>query len=173
MNKNIKYLFLTLLSIFLMYEPAQAKSLSTSADIKIRNTLTITEVQKLNFGTIEKPTTNVAVQITNAGISGAGTTATLVNTTTIKEGRYTIAGSSLNTINISATNNGNITGLTFTAITADYGTATGLNLLTGAANQAAPAATGTLLKIGGTLTVASTVTEGDYAPGFTITANYN
>ena len=174
MFKNLKIMALASVSLIAIASQADAANLSTSGDIKIRNAITITENQKLDFGTIQKPTSTVTVQVNTAGaLVGGGTTATHIDSSTVQEGDYTIAGSSLDTVDISATDNATVSGISFTALTGDYGAATGLNLLTGATNQAAPTAAGTALKVGATLSVTNAVAEGDYAPGFTITANYN
>jgi hypothetical protein len=45
-------------------------------------------------------------------------------------------------------------------------------MLTGVTNKAAPGG-GTILYIGGTLTITSAATEGDFSPAFTINVNYN
>jgi hypothetical protein len=176
MTNNFKTLALATASILLLapqaFATSKVESLSSTGDIKVRNALKIAEVTRPNFGIIEKPSTDVAVSLSTSGAT-AGTTASFIDNSMARAGEYKISGSSISTINISAVDNGNVPGLSFSAITADYGSNNDLNLKTGAANQPAPTAAGTTLKVGGTLNVASSVTEGDYTPGFTISANYN
>lgn len=173
MSIKQKLLILTSLSVVAATAMGvKAANLSTHGDIKIRNALSITENQVLNFGTIAKPNSTVEVEVTTAGAVGSGTTATHIDSSTVEEGNYTISGSSLETIDISASDNGNVAGMEFTSIKGNYGSTSNGNLLAGLTAQSAPGA-GTDLVVGATLQVQSSVTEGDYQPGFTITVNYN
>ncbi len=172
MLNKIKLLSLATASVIVIGSSAQAITLSTSGDIKVRNALAVTESQKLNFGTIETPTSTVNVHITKAGVVGGSNTATHLDTAAIQEGVYSITGSALDTIDISASNNSNVAGMSFTAITGDYGSTTDGDILAGITNQTAPG-TGEDLTIGAVLQVADTVTEGNYAPAFTIEVSYN
>lgn len=172
MLNKIKLLSLATVSTVAIASSASAVNLSTSGDIKVRDALAVAETQKLNFGTIETPTSTVNVHITKAGVVGNSTTASHLDTSAVQEGIYTISGSALDTIDISASDNANVAGMTFTNITGDYGNSVDADILAGITNQQAPGA-GEDLTIGAILQVAGTVTEGDYAPGFTVTVNYN
>jgi spore coat protein U-like protein len=172
MLNKFKILSVAAVSTIAIASSANAASLSTSGDIKIRNALNISENQVLNFGTIEKPTSTVEVEVTTAGSVGSSTTASHIDTSTVAEGDYTISGSFIDTIDITASDNANVAGMEFTAITGDYDSTTGGDLISGITNQSAPGA-GTALKVGAVLQVQNTVDEGDYSPAFTITVNYN
>lgn len=172
MLREIKLLSLASVSAIAIASSASAVDLTTSGDIKVRNALSVAETQKLNFGTIETPSSTVNVHVTKAGVVGGSNTASHIDTSTIQEGIYTVTGSALDTIDISAADNGNVAGMTFTDITGDYGTTTDGDILTGITSQAAPG-NGTALTLGAILQVTNVVTEGDYAPGFTVTVNYN
>jgi len=172
MLNKLKLLSAASFGVLAIASSANAASISTHGDIKIRDALNISETQTMDFGTIETPTSNVVVEVTTAGSVGGSTTANHIDSSSVQEGIYSISGSALDTIDISASDNANVPGMSFTAITGDYSGTTAGDLLAGITNQTAPGA-GTDLEIGAKLTVLNTVSEGDYQPGFTITVNYN
>jgi len=172
--KKLKLLSMATISAIAVSSAVQAADLSTKGQIKVRNAIAVAENQVLNFGTIEKPVGSaVDVAVTTGGVvDGGDTTATHIDTADVKEGKYTISGSFTDTIDITAADNANVAGMSFTEITGLYDSNSADLLAGGLSAQAAPGA-GTELKVGGILNVATTVTEGDYEPGFTITVNYN
>lgn len=172
MLRKIKLLSLATASAVVIGSSANALNLSTSGDIKVRDALAVAETQKLNFGTIATPSSTVNVHITKAGVVGGSNSATHIDTSAIQEGVYTISGSALDTISIQAADNGNVAGMEFTTIAGDYSGTVDGDILAGINTQTPPGA-GKDLTIGAILQVAGTVTEGDYAPGFTLTVNYD
>jgi len=152
---------------------AHAWGWGVSVFVKLFNIIKVTELQTLNLGTIEKPTSTVTVHVTPGGTVGGNNDATHIDTADVKEGIFKIQGSFFATIDISASDNGNVSGMTFTGITADYDTTTNADLMAGITNQTAPTWFGTNLDLGAELEVDNTVTEGDYEPGFTLSVNYN
>lgn len=149
---------------------AVAATLNTQGDIKIRDSLTITEVKSINFGVIEKPTSTVNMFVGSFGNHNG--TATVIDASDITNGEYLITGSSLDTISIQATDLGNEPGLALTTISGRYDGVQSLNLTNGVTGQAAPGA-GETLFVGAKIVVQSTVTEGDYQPGFQIEVAYD
>lgn len=163
------FIFSALTSVFAV-GVAYAATLNTDGDIKVRNVLTITETTGLNFGVIEKPTSTVTAIVSPAGAESG--TATYIDTADVSQGVYSIAGSFLETVEISVTDLGNEAGFEFTDVRGNYGSTTNGDLLAGITGQDAPGA-GTNLSLGATLTVQNTVVEGDYTPGFQIEVNYD
>lgn len=172
MHSSLRHLAPTasLATVLAFASASTAETLTSSADIEVRTALSISETQSLNFGKIEKPTSQVTATVSTAGASSG--TATYIDTTDVAPGIFLITGSASETINISVTDLQNVAGFEFTNVKGNYGSTTNGNLLTGITGQDAPGA-GENLTIGATMTIESFVTEGDYTPGFQVEVNYD
>lgn len=170
MTKQFKQIAASLLLMLAVCGVAKAETFSAVAELFVRNALSIEEIRGLNFGTIEKPSSTVTATVAfNGSTSGS---ATFIDDSDASEGRYRIRGSSLETINVTASNIGNVSGINFTDIEGKYKGNTG-DLMSGMSGLAAPKANGTVLEIGATLTVDSSVSAGDHQAGFIIEVNYD
>ncbi len=149
---------------------AKAATFSESATISIVQALSLSQTTQMNLGVVQRPSSGTQTAIVSTAGTPSGTI-TYVDNAAVRAGAYSIAGSALNTISISAVDDANVAGLTFTALSGSYNGGSATNLLTGITGGVAPGA-GKTLNVGGTLQVASTVVEGIYAPSFTLTVNY-
>jgi len=165
---------LSVVGLFCAPSVAQANAVfNQTADIEVLRALTITENERLNFGVIDLPGSDVKVHITTSGVVGATeTTATHINTTPIKMGEYTIKGSDSSQISITASNGGSVSGLTFERIEASYDSGPDVDLIAAALTGSAPTTTGKTLLVGAVLNVAAGITEGTYTPDFKLNIDY-
>jgi hypothetical protein len=172
LNRDVKIALATtaLFTIAYAANEAKAASLTVGGDIQVRDALAIAETTGLNFGQIETPSSQVTAIVSTAGSTSG--TANFLDTTNAAAGVYSISGSALETIDISVSDSGNVTGMAFTAVSGNYDSTTGGDMLAGITAQAAPG-TGTNLTLGATLTIEDTVTEGNYSPELQIDVTYN
>ena len=170
-NNLTKTLFLGALMLTLA-KGASADNFSQDSSINLLNTLNVQEIDKMDFGTIEAPTTNIKVHVTNTGSVGGDNTAIHIDTSTISEGVYKIFGSEFASISISATNGGSVPNMAFEKLEAKYRSTTGDIIGGSLTGLDAPNPNGTDLQLGAVLTVAANTAEGLYAPDFNLEVNY-
>lgn len=151
---------------------ASADNFSQDSSINLLNTLNIQETEKMDFGTIEAPTTDIKVHVTNTGGVGGDNTAVHIDTSTVNEGKYKIFGSELASISISATNGGSVPNMVFEKLEAKYKSVSGDIIGSTLTGLDSPKPSGTDLKIGAVLAVAANTAEGLYAPDFNLEVNY-
>ena len=174
-NKNLKLALATtaICSIAFGASQSDAASLTASGDIEIREALAISETTGINFGQVETVASGIGeITVDKTGsLSATGTN--ILDSTSASQGVFSITGSATETIDIDIDDGGNVSGMSFTDITGDYGSTTDGDFLTGVTAQDAPGTSGTDLTIGATLQVNDTVAEGTYTPEIVINVNYN
>jgi len=158
------------LMAFIAINVAYAANLTSVGQIQIVKAIKIEEVQRLNFGKIEKPT-----QTVDAAISLNGTTsgsATFIDTSEVAIGIFEILGSDTESVNIKVTpmNNGPYMG--YNKMEGKYGSTNIANLFVGGANLQPPG-NGVQLDLAGSLKIRSTVPEGLHEPAFSREVNYD
>lgn len=159
----------------------QAMTLNTHAAIKILQALTVTEDARMSFGVVEKPTGDpetIKLIATTGNIDAGNSTITIIDQTDSAAGEIKFkggvngGGTGTSTINVTAADSSTVTGMSFSAITGDYnGAGTESSLLT-PGQSLGVIETDRTLKVGGTLTIASTVPEGMSYPELTFTIQY-
>jgi hypothetical protein len=136
-------------------------------------TVTITNNRTLNFGVAVKPVSGTTRVVVNRNSSlGAGTTATMLNTSALSSGRNLIRGSSANTIQIAFTNcaSNSALGLNINTFVASYG---GRNFVNSAVGLRSPRASGRNVTYGATLVIQSSSATGSLSPCYNIDVNYD
>ncbi len=163
--------FMVLVMASLSPTASYAFSFSPSASITIVSAVGVSEQQGLNFATINKPETSVVVEVTPDGALGSNTTASMAGGSSPTAGVYTISGSATQTISITASNVGNVEGISFNAISGKYNNGSTVNLVSGVSGLVPPGA-GKALALGGTLTIQPTIGTGTFAPQIALNINY-
>jgi len=149
---------------------ASAATFNQTGTISVLPAITVSQTAQLDFGSVAIPaagTETVIVTIDNTTGSG---TATFLNST-VADGEFNITGSTTNTVNISATGT-DASGIVWSAITGNYSGGAIADLTATTATLAAPGV-GSVLKVGATITVASTMTAGTYSPAYALDISYD
>lgn len=150
--------------------PGGVVSLESTSSIWGWAWLGIFEKQRLNFGTIDRPSIDVLVTVDFQGnLSGS---ATFLDTSTGAAGAYGIIGSSYNTISISATQLETYPLMKYAELKGRYPYAGTFSLTQGASNLVPPG-WGRKLEVAGSLKVAAGIPAGHYSPEFVISVNYD
>ena len=174
MNKQFLKVGLVTLMAGMYSSSSSADAIPGDALANVIAPLTLTEVTKMNFGTIAPTGVASTVRLT-PGAGRTGTATLLAGPTTPSLGKFTIQGDAAQTYNLAITTTGGVGAVTLTdAAGANPMTVTLLTENSGALTGAADP-----FDIGGTLNVGANQPAGAYSTAntngvtFTVTANYN
>lgn len=172
MNSPKKLLaYVSIIGILAIPFSAYTTARNFSAYVYLVAPLSVTQNTELDFGVIEA--SDSTVTITVAADDGAQSgTATVLDSGSISQGVFTIEGSAHQSIGVGVTDGGSVAGFEFTAFTGTYNGSAEVTLNGTPLGPVAAPGAGKTLEVGGTLSIANTVTEGTYAPDFTIEVVY-
>ena len=125
-RSNIKLIATLGIAPAIGYSAAKADDFNFTAAIDILEALKVQEITSMHFGVIERPENAVKVGMhSSRGNEDKvwNTTATHIDTSSIKTGVYKITGSALKTIGIKATGLNNVPGITWDQMHGAYGSA--------------------------------------------------
>lgn len=158
-------------------QPVSAVDYTVSVDFEVRDALSMSEIQAMDFGVFEVYTFGPGIIHLDDGANGSNSTMTAIDTSAMANGRYQIAGSSNATISISASDAGNVSDIEFSKLVCAYNASktpvtligTGSSTMTG---LSAPGA-GTILQCDDVeLQIDDSVPEGSYSPQISFTVSY-
>lgn len=161
---------LILIAVLFSVPAANALNYTVTAAIEIVNPIRMSEVQPLNFASIEQPQSQVVVHVTTNGGVGNNTTADMAGSPSA--GIFTITGSDTQSISIMAKDASTVNGMAFTAVTGLYDDASDQDLIAGASSLAAPGSAGRQLALGAELTIQPNIAIGQYAPELQLEISY-
>ncbi len=164
----MKKLIITLVISF--FASQSFASFNGNSNIKLLSPLRITELSRLNFGVIEKPTERVWVGVRRNGTSEG--TANILDSSPVQNGLIQITGSDTETINIRALDLNTHPELKFRRINGVYNGDV-LRLRQGVSNVSAPTNIGVEMSIFSRLWVEPEITTGNYQPAFLVEVNYD
>lgn len=147
---------------------------STTASIRVVQPITISKTTDLTFGTAVKPAnanSNVVKIDETTGartISGTGDGA-ILNTTTYSRAAYTVNGEGAQTFSISVNPTVTLTGSPSGSLTVTLTPSATTGTLSGTIGSAGSATFG----VGGTVTLASSTSSGNYTGSFNAVVTYN
>lgn len=151
--------------------------ISTPLTLYAANPLVLTHLTTLNFGTAAKPTsgtTKIVVSVT--GTIAAGTTATMVDTSSVSNGKHKIKGSGGNNhiqISFSQCASNSSLGLNMSRFVAVYGDNPNTTLFLNSATNLNAPGNGTNLYYGATLDLTSSTSLGHLSPCYNIDVDYD
>jgi hypothetical protein len=153
--------------------PAVPASIRTSAQIELKNSLNLSEEEKINFGVVEIPSGEFSiVHLTPSGTIGENNTANIIESSGISSGKVNIFGSNSSSINIQATPSSPGERISITKITGNYSSSSDFDLISGISDLAPPGDQGKSLMIGAEIRISNNVVEGNYILPFDLEVNY-